>query len=161
VLDPKGLPINVGRTHRSATDAQWEAIRAIYDSCAWPGCDRRLSWCQAHHIHEWSQGGPTDLDNLVPLCSRHHHKVHDQKWKIKLKPTRQLQIHHPNGGLYQTTDPPTRKHPPQTQPERHAPKTEAQAKCRAQRRTPNTTSQHTHQSAHTPVSDNEVVVDYG
>ncbi len=28
--------------------------------------------CDAHHLIERSQGGPTSLDNLVLLCRRHH-----------------------------------------------------------------------------------------
>ncbi|MGH1490502.1 MAG: hypothetical protein ACRBK7_14125, partial [Acidimicrobiales bacterium] len=44
-----------------ATDAQWAAIKAIYPSCAWDGCSAPIGWCQAHHIHEWENGGVTDL----------------------------------------------------------------------------------------------------
>jgi len=28
--------------------------------------------CEIHHIDTWQCGGPTDLDNLVALCVRHH-----------------------------------------------------------------------------------------
>lgn len=44
ILDPNGIPINVGRRHGTATDAQWQAIRAVYRTCAWHGCDRPVSW---------------------------------------------------------------------------------------------------------------------
>jgi HNH endonuclease len=33
-----------------------------------PGCDRPLAWCEAHHIQHWLDGGPTDLANLALLC---------------------------------------------------------------------------------------------
>ena len=68
VHDDKNIPINVGRKYRTATDAQWTAINSIYDSCGWKNCDRRLIWCQIHHIKEWENNGPTNLNNLVPLC---------------------------------------------------------------------------------------------
>ncbi len=42
--------------------------------CAADGCDSRYR-LQAHHIISWSQGGLTDLDNLVLLCWYHHHIV--------------------------------------------------------------------------------------
>ncbi len=41
VLDALGVPINVGRRYRTATDAQWIAVRAIYRSCVWAGVTRR------------------------------------------------------------------------------------------------------------------------
>jgi hypothetical protein len=30
----------------------------------------------------WLDGGPTDLDNLVPLCSRHHHLHHEGRFRL-------------------------------------------------------------------------------
>ncbi len=99
VLDDRGVPIDVGRKHRTATDAQWAAIKAVHRTCAWDGCTAPISWCQAHHIHEWERGGPTDLDNLVPLCSRHHHRVHEGRWQLKLQADRSLHIHKPDGTL--------------------------------------------------------------
>ncbi len=35
--------------------------------CQHPGC-QNTRWLQVHHIVHWSQGGPTDLDNLILLC---------------------------------------------------------------------------------------------
>ena len=115
VLDERQIPISVGRKYRTATDAQWAAISSVHSTCGWPGCDRPLSWCQLHHIKEWNDGGGTDLDNLVPLCSTHHHRVHEGKWTIQLKTAndvttdRTLQIWKPNGQpLSARPDPPNR-----------------------------------------------------
>jgi hypothetical protein len=109
LVDNRGLPLDVGRRHRTATDAQWVALKAIYTSCAM--CDRPISWCQAHHIKPWhpvaagEPGGPTDLDNLVPLCSHHHHLVHEGGWTIKLQPDRMLEACKPDGTPAYTTRP--------------------------------------------------------
>ena len=111
-LDERGVPLNVGRKYRTATDGQWAAINATYNSCAWPGCRASLGRCQAHHIHEWEHGGPTDLDNLVPLCSQHHHLVHEGQWTIKLLPDRGLKIYRPDGEHHTTIPPPSRASPP-------------------------------------------------
>ncbi len=106
VLDIHGVPVNVGRRYRTATDAQWQAVRAIYRTCAWHGCERPVSWCQMHHIHEWEHGGSTDLSNLIPLCSRHHHAVHEGGWSVKLHAdTRRLDIFSPDGRHHTTTWP--------------------------------------------------------
>lgn len=100
-LDHHGVPIDVGRRYRTATEAQWVALKAIYKTCAWPHCDRPVGWCQAHHIREWDDGGATDLDNLVPLCNSHHHAVHEGCWSITLLPDRTLRVIQPNGSLWE------------------------------------------------------------
>ncbi len=107
-LDATGVPVNVGRKYRTATDAQWAAIKTMHSCCAWDGCDAPISWCQAHHIREWEHGGRTDLDNLVPLCSRHHHRVHEGQWHIKLLPDRTLKIYRPDGTHHATVPTPQR-----------------------------------------------------
>ncbi len=67
--------LNVGRTHRLATTRQRTAVLDRQDGrCAAPGC--RNTHLQVHHVVWWSNGGPTDLDNLIGLCSRCHHLVH-------------------------------------------------------------------------------------
>ncbi|MDH3299168.1 MAG: HNH endonuclease [Acidimicrobiia bacterium] len=104
-LNSDGVPVDVGRRYRTATDAQWQAIRSVYRTCAWDRCDRPLAWCQLHHIHEWENGGSTDLCNLVPLCSKHHHAVHEGGWKIKLAEDRRLDIHRPDGANHAATWP--------------------------------------------------------
>ena len=48
--------------------------------CRFPGCDRRPSWCQTHHVIPWHAGGDTKLDNLVLLCDFHHHTIHKPAW---------------------------------------------------------------------------------
>ncbi|WP_030428408.1 HNH endonuclease [Allokutzneria albata] len=33
----------------------------------------------------WSNGGPTSLDNMVLLCSHHHHLPHHGDWEIRFE----------------------------------------------------------------------------
>lgn len=105
VIDAAGKVIDVGRTSRTATDTQWAALNTMYSTCGWAECDRPVSWCQAHHIHEWEHGGLTDLDNLIPLCSKHHHAVHEGGYSIKLLPDRTLRIFQPDGTLHAVASP--------------------------------------------------------
>lgn len=107
-LDRRGVPINVGRKYRTATDAQWAALKAVHASCGWMECDTPINWCQAHHILEWEHSGHTDLDNLIPLCVRHHHLVHEGQWQLKLLPDRALKIFRPDGTHHATVPPPRR-----------------------------------------------------
>jgi hypothetical protein len=63
--------------------------------------------CDAHHILPWNRGGRTDLDNLIPLRTQHHHHlVHEGQWQIQLTPNRSVRItrpdrqaHHPPAGV--------------------------------------------------------------
>jgi predicted restriction endonuclease len=52
-----------------------------------PGCDRGVRWTEAHHLHHWEHGGPTDLDNGLLLCRRHHTLIHTKGWTIHRDPT--------------------------------------------------------------------------
>jgi hypothetical protein len=93
VLDGRSVPIDVGRSKRLATIHQRRALEAIHPTCAIPDCEVIFDHCNVHHIDYWENGGATDLNNMVPLCSRHHHAAHEGGWKLELNPqTRELTI---------------------------------------------------------------------
>jgi hypothetical protein len=81
VLGGDGQVLDVGRARRLATTDQRRALRAMHSTCAAPNCPVRFGDCDIHHLQEWNQGGPTNLQNLIPLCSRHHHLIHDGRWQ--------------------------------------------------------------------------------
>jgi Domain of unknown function (DUF222)/HNH endonuclease len=70
-------PLEVGRATRVVSAAQRAALAVRDGGCRYPGCDRPLAWCEAHHLRHWLHGGATDLDNLVLLCRAHHRAVHE------------------------------------------------------------------------------------
>ena len=86
-------PLDLGRARRIASRAQRIALIARDQKCI--GCGASADWCQAHHIIPWQPGGPTDLDNLCLLCTRCHHKVHDNGWQIRRTPTGQHSLRPP------------------------------------------------------------------
>jgi hypothetical protein len=92
VFNGAGQVLDLGRSQRLASTAQRNALRAMHDTCAFPGCDVGFDNCEIHHIHDWDHLGPTDLANLVPKCSRHHHLVHEGGWHLRLNPDRTLQV---------------------------------------------------------------------
>jgi len=48
-------------------------------------------------IH-WEDGGPTNADNLILLCSYHHGFVHERGWEIRRNPeSGRWQIYRPDG----------------------------------------------------------------
>ena len=51
-------PLEVGRASRVVTAAQRAALAVRDGGCVFPGCDRPLAWCEAHHLRHWLHGGP-------------------------------------------------------------------------------------------------------
>jgi hypothetical protein len=85
LLDSLGLPVDMGRAVRSPSPAQRRALVLRDGGCAFPGCDCPAAWADAHHILEWdADDGPSDLDNLLLLCRRHHRVAHRKGWQVTL-----------------------------------------------------------------------------
>ena len=101
VMGGDGIPLDMGRKRRLATPDQRRALRTMYRTCAFHGCDVAFTRCQPHHLREGDDHhGPTDLDNLLPLCHRHHHLVHEGRWRLSLDAHRTLTITRPDGTLH-------------------------------------------------------------
>lgn len=98
-LNGQGVVLDVGRTRRVATAGQRNALRAMYRSCGHPGCTVRFADCEIHHVVPWIKGGTTDMANLLPLCSRHHHLVHEGNWKLTLDPDRTITLRRPDKSM--------------------------------------------------------------
>jgi len=78
------VPLSVGRATRTIPAHIRTALVLRDQGCRFPGCDRPPAWTDGHHIIHWSDGGPTELENLVSLCRRHHRRVHEQGWRIRV-----------------------------------------------------------------------------
>jgi Domain of unknown function (DUF222)/HNH endonuclease len=83
-------PLEVGRTTRTVSPAQRNALIVRDGGCAFPGCQRPQGWCEAHHLRHWAHGGPTDLANLALLCWAHHRAVHEGGWRLRRDPDGRL-----------------------------------------------------------------------
>src|SRR5580704_6683300 len=83
-MSPPQLPLSVGRATRTIPAPIRSALRLRDQGCRFPGCDRPPAWTDGHHIIHWSDGGPTELDNLVSLCRPHNRAVHEQGWRIHI-----------------------------------------------------------------------------
>ncbi|HEX7353590.1 MAG TPA: DUF222 domain-containing protein [Mycobacteriales bacterium] len=83
VLDRERLA-DQGRTHRLVTSVLRSRLAVRDQHCRFPGCSVQPRSCRAHHIVHWADGGRTDLRNLLLVCARHHHAVHDGGWSVDL-----------------------------------------------------------------------------
>ena len=99
----------------SSTPRQRIALTVRDGGGGFPGCDRPLAWCDAHHLGHWLDGGPTDLANLVLLCRAHHRAVHDGGWQLARGPDGHLAATPPHRPAGDNPPPPDRReerHPP-------------------------------------------------
>ena len=103
LFDTKSQPLWLGHKYRHASVAQRIALAIRDRGCVI--CGAPNSFCQAHHVIFWEHGGPTDIDNLVLLCSDcHHHRIHELGADL---------IRHPDG-TYSLEPPPNRPPPGST-----------------------------------------------
>jgi HNH endonuclease len=93
-------PLELGRSSRVVSPTQRNALAVRDRGCVFPGCQRPLAWCEAHHLRHWLHGGPTDLTNLALVCRAHHRAVHEGGWRLARAPDGRL-----------TATPPHRPHP--------------------------------------------------
>ena len=76
VMDGRSEPLDVGRRTKIVPPSMRRAVIVRDRHCRFPGCDRPHTWCDAHHVVHWADGGSTAAANLLLLCRRHHRLVH-------------------------------------------------------------------------------------
>ncbi|MBB5511411.1 hypothetical protein HD598_000098 [Neomicrococcus aestuarii] len=84
VLNGEGRVLDVGAPQRLFTTEQRKILYARDLGCSAPGCTVPADGCEAHHVQEWSKGGPTTIENGALVCHFHHKLVHDTPWKIDM-----------------------------------------------------------------------------
>ncbi len=99
-------PLEVGRTVRVVPPSLRRALAVRDGGCAFPTCDRPVTWCDAHHVRHWADGGRTDLSNLALLCRRHHRMTH-AGFRIEMVQGKPV-FYRPDGSLIQDRPPPRR-----------------------------------------------------
>lgn len=68
------------RAKRLATPDQRLMLYATDRGCTFPACPMPASMCEVHHIHEWADGGTTDITNLTLVCPSHHRLIGTDRW---------------------------------------------------------------------------------
>lgn len=99
VEDISGIPVGVGRARRTVPAWMVRMLMHRDEGCRFPSCHHRR-WVHAHHIRFWSHHGPTELDNLIMMCPRHHRMLHEQGWRIEGSPNEELMWVKPDGRAY-------------------------------------------------------------
>ena len=105
VMAGRSAILDYGTSTRTIPAPLWNALVIRDEHCRFPGCDRPSVWCEGHHVVWVTQGGPTELANLVLVCSRHHHVLHQPGWHAKLRPDGTFEVTDPNGQVRCTSPP--------------------------------------------------------
>ena len=93
IFGGKGRVLWLGRKQRLGNAAQRMAAAVRDGGCV--RCDISTHQNQLHHIWDWYDGGPTDIDNLASLCGSHHRRLqernlelfqHKGQWKTRPRP---------------------------------------------------------------------------
>ena len=94
--DRDGTVLDLGRRRRRPSAALRRAARERDTCrCRFPGCESRR--IDLHHIQYWSNGGRTELTNLISLCKYHHMLVHDRGYLIAAGPAGTFAFFRPDG----------------------------------------------------------------
>ena len=99
IVGADGVNLHLGNTTRLANRQQRRALRAMYRTCAVTGCCVAWDYVVIHHLNYFRNRGPTDIDNLLPLCRKHHHCAHEGAWHFTLATDRTLTITLPDGTI--------------------------------------------------------------
>ena len=98
VLNGAGEVLDCGREHRVANRAQRRALRAMYRTCGYPGCDVDVRSLRHPPRHRMAPPRNDRSRQSAPVCSsKHHHLVHEGRWRLTLDQHRVLTIHRPDG----------------------------------------------------------------
>ncbi len=84
ILFEGNTPIDVGRTQRLHSPRQRAAITALWNGCAWGGCDKPPQFTEVHHLEAFN-GSNTTLANGISLCRFHHMQLHANQWSIRAR----------------------------------------------------------------------------
>ena len=106
LYDGPSTPVDLGRATRTVSKELFTALAARDRGCRYPGCDRPVAWCEAHHVKHWLWDGRTDYENLALLCSRHHHIVHRVGWRLEMTEDYTVIVTTPDGRKLISRPPP-------------------------------------------------------
>lgn len=105
IVDPiRSVVVDMDRRSRHATQAQRDWLILQHGTCATDGCNRLALDAEIDHRIPWAQGGKTDLEDLRPLCPRHHAARHRTRAVYRSRPDGSVQVVTPTG--FRSTAPP-------------------------------------------------------
>ncbi|MGW0226720.1 HNH endonuclease [Actinopolymorpha singaporensis] len=84
---------------------QAELVHARDQRCVWTTCRRPAATCHLDHNTEHHHGGSTSVENIAPLCPRHHKTKTDRNWKLHQTGPGEHTLTDPHGRHYHSRTP--------------------------------------------------------
>jgi hypothetical protein len=81
VTDTAGRVLDASRSY-SPPPRLRDHVIARDPTCRFPGCRRNACRCELDHLIPYPRGS-TAVENLHPLCPRHHHLKHEAGWRVQ------------------------------------------------------------------------------
>ena len=117
LTDPEtGAVVSVGRTYRVPPPQMRLHLQLRDQTCRFAGCTRPAATSEADHTLEWRNGGETSLENLVSLCTSHHHIRHGDQWTYVTSDDGTIVWTSPTGRRISNRPPPLPGRPPEPPP---------------------------------------------
>jgi len=123
VIMDSGRVVGVGRRTRVPPAWLEDAMLAVHDTCAAPGCDQPARGADIDHAAPWhtqrlsetspasgtqaDRPGRTDVDQLAPVCAHHNRHKERDGWRVIQHADHTRTWVHPRSGLATTTVPDT------------------------------------------------------
>ncbi len=113
ILDDTGSIVGVGRRVRIAPGWLRDAVLALHDTCAAPGCNAPARASQLDHARPWQPARPedlpgsTDVGELAPLCPEHNRHKERSGWTARQSTDGRRSWTHRRSGLTTRTIPAT------------------------------------------------------
>ena len=73
----------LGRAKRIASADQRIVLHDRDRGCTAPGCHLPGYLAEVHHVDEWADGGPTNIDKLTFACRAHHQLIKPGGWRTR------------------------------------------------------------------------------
>jgi Domain of unknown function (DUF222) len=102
LIERGGVAVAEGRETPTVPPRMKRAARSRDGVCGYPGCAVPATRCEAHHLHHWYDGGPTEIWNILSLCEPHHDRHHDGEFHIRRTPAGDLEFQKANGEVFGT-----------------------------------------------------------
>uniref|UniRef100_UPI001ED9A441 HNH endonuclease n=1 Tax=Actinopolymorpha alba TaxID=533267 RepID=UPI001ED9A441 len=82
-----------------------EFVQSLNQRCTWMLCRRPAISCDLDHTKPYAQGGETSVNNVAPLCRRHHRVKTEGHWKVEQTRPGHLTYTDPHSRQYTVTPP--------------------------------------------------------
>lgn len=101
-IDGHGVPVGASERRYRPKQSVRDAVITISPTCVFLGCSVPATKCDLDHIEEHDHenpglGGPTNVQNLAPLCRRHHRLKTHGGWRYRRNPNGSYTFRSPLG----------------------------------------------------------------